>query len=92
MSSEKPENNLTLYASVLSGSLLAISEILPYISKIKGNGILQVLTNLFSNYEEEKNKERLERAQKMQELTDKVDAILKKLDQEFPMNNRQQNS
>jgi hypothetical protein len=93
MSSEATENNnLTLYTSVLSGSLLVISELLPYISKIKGNGIIQVLTNLFSNYEEEKKKEKLERDQKMQEISDKVDVILKKLDQEFSMNNRQQSS
>lgn len=93
MSSEATENNnLTLYTSVLSGSLLVISELLPYISKIKGNGIIQVLTNLFSNYEEEKKKEKLERDQKMQEISDKVDVILKRLDQEFSMNNRQQSS
>jgi|LakMenEpi03Aug12_release.lakeMendotaPanAssembly.Ray.scaffolds.fasta_scaffold2349764_2 hypothetical protein len=89
MSSETSENSLTFYASILSGSLLMISEILPYISKIKGNGIFQALTNLFSNYEEQKKKEKLERDQKIQEISDKVDEVLKKLDQEFSMNNRQ---
>jgi hypothetical protein len=92
MNPENQENNLTLYASIFSGSLLAISELLPYVSKIKGNGIIQVVVNFFSNYEEIKKKEKLERDQKIQEISDKVDAIIKRLDQELPMNNRQQSS
>jgi hypothetical protein len=77
------QNNLGFYTSLVSGSLLVLSELLPYISKIKGNGIIQVVTNLFTNYEETKKKEKAEREQKIQELTDKVEeavAILKRLE------------
>lgn len=69
-------NNFGYYASLVSGSLLVISELLPYISKIKGNGIIQVLTNFFTNYEETKKKEKAEQAQKMQEMTNKMDEAL----------------
>ena len=61
------DNSITFYTTILSGSLFVISELLPYISKVKGNGIIQVLLNSFSKYdenrkeEEKKEKERLER-------------------------------
>ena len=38
--------DITLYISIISSSLLAISEILPYIKSIKSNGILESITIL----------------------------------------------
>lgn len=69
------DNNLTYYASLVSGGLLIISEALPYVSKIKGNGIIQVLTSLFTNYEENKKQEKLEQDRKIQEIMEKLDRI-----------------
>jgi|694.fasta_scaffold143430_3 hypothetical protein len=79
------QNNLGYYTTLVSGSLLVVSELLPYISKIKGNGIIQVITNLFTKYEENKQKEKAERDQKIQEIVLKVDeavAILKRLEEQ----------
>jgi hypothetical protein len=39
------ETPMSYYVSLASGALLAISELLPYLSKIEGNGIIQVVTN-----------------------------------------------
>ena len=69
------DNNLTYYASLVSGGLLIISEALPHVSKIKGNGIIQVLTSLFTNYEENKKQEKLEQDRKIQEIMEKLDRI-----------------
>jgi hypothetical protein len=38
--------NITFYLSIISSFLLAISEILPYISKIDSNGILQLIVSI----------------------------------------------
>lgn len=53
---ENTNPGIQFYASVISGGLLLISELLPYISSIKGNGIIQVLTNTFNRYDEAKKK------------------------------------
>lgn len=70
------DNNLTYYASIVSGSLLVISELLPYISKIKGNGVIQVISNFFNNYEETKKQEKLEHDKKIQEIIEKLDLLV----------------
>lgn len=38
-------SDITFYISIISSSLLAISEILPYINYIKSNGILETFLN-----------------------------------------------
>lgn len=43
------DNNI-IYYTILSSSLLFVSEILPYIPKIKGNGIIQVFINYVFKY------------------------------------------
>jgi len=83
VSAPQDSNPYGYYASLISGSLLVISEILPYLSKVKGNGIIQVLTNLFTGYDELKKKEKAEYEQKIQDLTAKVNEsleILKRLE------------
>jgi hypothetical protein len=37
--------NITLYISILTGLLLTISETLPYVQNINGNGIIHLITN-----------------------------------------------
>lgn len=43
--SEKNNNDSILYISIISGMLLTISEILPYIKNVKANGIIHLITN-----------------------------------------------
>ena len=38
--------NFSFYISILTGSLLTVSEILPYINSIRSNGILHLCTNI----------------------------------------------
>ena len=38
-------NEITFYISIISGMLLTISEVLPYIKTIRGNGIIELLLN-----------------------------------------------
>jgi predicted RNA-binding protein with EMAP domain len=52
-SPENPEfSNITFYLSIISSSLLAISEILPYISQIKSNGILQLFISFIKSFKQ----------------------------------------
>ena len=67
------QDNLAYYASIVSGILLFISEAMPYISKVKGNGIVQVLINSFTKYEEAKQQEE-------DVMKQKIDLILKHLE------------
>lgn len=67
------QDNLTYYASIISGILLFVSEAMPYISKVKGNGIIQVLVNSFTKYEETKQKED-------DDMKHKLDIIMKRLE------------
>lgn len=43
--SENNKNDSILYISIISGMLLTISEILPYIKNVKANGIIHLITN-----------------------------------------------
>jgi hypothetical protein len=43
------ESNITFYISLVSGVLLTVSEVMPYISKIQSNGILHSLTNYLTS-------------------------------------------
>lgn len=40
---------ITLYISIVTGSLLTISEILPFVSCIKSNGVLQCIVSMFNS-------------------------------------------
>jgi hypothetical protein len=44
-SNESLNNEITFYISIISGMLLTISETLPYIKSIQGNGIIELLVN-----------------------------------------------
>lgn len=57
------------YVSIFSGALLAISELLPFLSKVKGNGIIQAAVQAFQKHEADQRKEQ-----------DQFDAILARLD------------
>ena len=46
---ESLNNEITFYISIISGMLLTISEVLPYIKNIRGNGIIEVLVNFLVN-------------------------------------------
>lgn len=41
------------YFTFLTGSLLAISESLPFFESVKGNGILHVFSQVFKEYKED---------------------------------------
>jgi len=41
--------DVTFYVSLVSGALLTISEIMPYITKIQSNGILHSITNFLTS-------------------------------------------
>ena len=43
------QNDITFYISIITSSLLAISEILPYIKIIKSNGIIECAVTIFEN-------------------------------------------
>lgn len=75
MSSE--DTSTAYYISIISGMLLTISEILPYISKIKGNGIIEVLLNSCSKYEQEKqsqNRQILDRIKTLEQQLEQLRA------------------
>ena len=67
------------YITILSSSLLLISEILPYIPQVKGNSIIQTIINSYSKYEEDK---KLERSTEHQEVITRLDKILTIIDKE----------
>jgi hypothetical protein len=77
MNPEQQTNDITFYISIISGALLTVSEIMPYISQIKGNGIVQVLINTFSKYEEKKKQEEQSIHSKLQEICSHLENIEK---------------
>uniref|UniRef100_A0A6C0H6T0 Uncharacterized protein n=1 Tax=viral metagenome TaxID=1070528 RepID=A0A6C0H6T0_9ZZZZ len=42
-------SDITFYFSLISGALLTISEMMPYITKIQSNGILHSITNFLTS-------------------------------------------
>lgn len=76
-----------LYISVFSGLMLIVSEILPYVSNVKGNGIVQIILNSCSKYDEDKKKEH----QTLQDLIKKVDDLSNRMDRLIPRDNSQIN-
>ena len=45
MSEEDNQTDPALYVSIITGLLLTVSEILPYIKNVKANGIIHLITN-----------------------------------------------
>jgi hypothetical protein len=45
MSEKDSQTNPALYVSIITGFLLTVSEILPYIRNVKANGIIHLITN-----------------------------------------------
>jgi hypothetical protein len=74
------DNSITFYTTILSGGLFAISELLPYISKVKGNGIIQVLLNSFSKYDESRKEEEKKEKERIENQTALLNEILQKLE------------
>jgi hypothetical protein len=51
--SQPEKSNYAKYVTFISGSLLAISESLPYFDNVNGNGILHVISNILKEYKED---------------------------------------
>jgi hypothetical protein len=83
-----PNSAVAYYVSIFSGVCLAISEALPYLSKVKGNGIIQVALNYFRGFEEEKKKEAQEQQAQQQALfqsiLSRLDTLIELQRQKFP--------
>lgn len=47
------KSNFTKYVTFISGSLLAISESLPFFDNINGNGVLHMLSSIQKEYKDE---------------------------------------
>lgn len=78
--SSDEQTSISYYVSIATSVCLAISELLPYLSKVKGNGILQVL---LQSYQQKKQEE-----EKIQEdLYTKVEDILQRLQRLEQKNN-----
>lgn len=48
-----PKSNFNKYITFVSGSLLAISESLPFFDNIKSNGLLHMLSGIHKEYKDE---------------------------------------
>lgn len=75
-------SDITLYVSIASGLLFTVSEILPYISEIKGNSIIQVLLNACTKYGEKKKTEMENRDRQIQEILQIQQQILQQIQQQ----------
>jgi hypothetical protein len=73
--SNSMHSNMSYYVSLFSGAMLAISELLPYISKVKGNGIIQVIMNAYGA----QKKQEEEQAQQNEKKLDDILARLEEL-------------
>lgn len=63
------------YASIFSGACLLVSELLPYMSKVKGNGILQVLIDSFGKYEQEKQAKENDFNETLQNIIERLERL-----------------
>jgi hypothetical protein len=50
MDSSCVDNNITTFTTILASGLFIVSEALPYMTKIKGNGILQIISDSLLEY------------------------------------------
>jgi hypothetical protein len=80
--SSNDSNPLSYYVSLFSGACLIISELLPYISKVKGNGIVQILMQSFSRYEDTKRKESDEQQRLFESIVERLDRLTSLVQQE----------
>lgn len=71
-----PSGGLAYYISIASGLCLAISEALPYLSKVKGNGIIQVALQYFNQHEEEKRKDEQQQHEVFQAILARLDTLI----------------
>jgi hypothetical protein len=56
MNEKNNQSDPTLYISIITGLLLTVSEILPYIKTVKSNGIIHLITNfLLEKYNTQEN-------------------------------------
>jgi hypothetical protein len=76
---------LSYYVSLVSGALLTISEILPYLSQFKGNGIVHALTQAFTNraqHEQVQDQALQQTQQALQLVLQRLDALEARLNTE----------
>lgn len=67
------------YYSMVSTCLLFVSEILPYISKVNGNGIIQVLSNAITTYDNDKKQKEESIEVKIQAILDEIKSLNSRL-------------
>lgn len=70
---EQTDSPISYYVSIISGACLVISEILPYLSSVKGNGILHILSQAFGKYEQKKQED----DQRIQEILQRLERLEK---------------
>lgn len=70
------DNSTAYYMSIVSGVCLAISEVLPYLSKVKGNGIIQAVVQYFNGRQEEEKRREEQLAQSVLTRLDTLIALL----------------
>lgn len=66
--------------TIVSSILLFISEILPYVSQVNGNGIIDIIVNSYSKYKQVKQVEQVEQVEEEKKLIN-YETIDKKLDE-----------
>ena len=72
------------YMSIVSGVCLAISEALPYLSKVKGNGIIHAVLQYFNGRQEEEKRREEQLAQSIVTRLDMLIALLQQQQQLSP--------
>ena len=82
-------NSVAYYVSFASSALLVISEALPYVTKIKANGIIQALVQAFGKYDQDKQAQQNAQQQTLQAIVDRLDAVVAILQSQKNENNKQ---
>jgi predicted CopG family antitoxin len=73
--SESEGVNISYYVSLLSGALLAVSEILPYLTKVKGNGIIQILMNAYGEQKKQEEEKEHQENKKLDEILARLEKL-----------------
>lgn len=70
-----PNSNMSYYVSLFSGAMLAVSELLPYLSKVKGNGIIQVIMNAYGAQKKQEEEQAQQNEKKMDEILARLEEL-----------------
>lgn len=69
----------TNYITIISSTLLLISEVLPYVSQVNGNGIIETLVNSYSKYKKVEEEQKVINYETIDHKLDKIIDNLEKL-------------